>query len=433
MKGSWGCLPIPPAARLIERDWRFEPLPELGGDDSALPVGCGRSYGDSGINSQATQIGTRQLKRLLRFDADRGILHCEAGLTLDEILRVIVPRGWLLPVLPGTRFVTLGGAIANDVHGKNHHKAGSFGCHVRSLTLLRSDGRRHLCSAQENPGLFAATIGGLGLTGLIISAEISLLAVTSDQLKVEDIPFSCIDEFSAISRESAEWEYSVSWIDTFARNGQLGRGILSRARHAQATGDLMPGPRRPRLVVPFAPPFSLVNRWTVDSFNRAYFWHRSRKKGVHSQHYQAFFFPLDGIGKWNRMYGRRGFFQYQCVLPQREAGRAIEVLLREIYRSGASSFLTVLKEFGDRRSPGILSFPRPGLTLAIDFPNRGESTRRLLASFDAIVQSAGGALYPAKDARMPAGLFQSAHPQLQDFVAHVDPKFSSTFWRRMQQ
>jgi FAD/FMN-containing dehydrogenase len=430
--GSWGCLPIAGAQRIVERDWRFDALPDFVGSDSALAFGLGRSYGDSCINSGGTQLSTRRLNRLVRFDTESGILHCEAGVTLDEILQVSIPRGWFLPVLPGTRFVTLGGAIANDVHGKNHHRAGSFGCHVLSLTLLRSDGVRYHCSAQQNPQLFAATIGGLGLTGLIISAEVRLVRVSTDQMEVEDLAFSCIEEFSALSRASADWDYTVSWIDTFVRNGQVGRGVFSRARHAQSGGGLSAGRSSPRVGTPFTPPVSLVNKWTVDFFNRLYFRYRNQNRGVQYTHYQPFFFPLDAIANWNRVYGKRGFYQYQCVVPQHGGARAIEMLLREVSRSGAASFLTVLKEFGEIRSPGMLSFPRPGLTLAIDFPNRGKRTIRLLASFDEIVQSAGGALYPAKDARMPAQLFQSGYPDLEAFTTELDPKFSSAFWRRVQ-
>ncbi|CAA0088140.1 Decaprenylphosphoryl-beta-D-ribose oxidase [Halioglobus japonicus] len=432
MNGSWGGLPIAAADRILERDWRFETLPKLSPTDSVLPYGLGRSYGDSCINSHATQISTRRLNRLIRFDAQQGLLQCEAGITLDEILQVVVPHGWFLPVLPGTRFVTLGGAIANDVHGKNHHHAGSFGCHVQSLTLLRSDGERYRCTPQENAALFAATIGGLGLTGLLVSAEVKLVPVSSDQMEVEDLAFSSVEEFGQLSRDSTEWEYNVSWIDTFARNGQVGRGIFSRARHAHNSGTLKPG-RRPRIAVPITPPVSLINKWTVDVFNRAYFARRKQNKGLQYTHYQPYFFPLDGIANWNRIYGRKGFYQYQCVVPRVGGEAVIEALLREVNRSGAASFLTVLKEFGEQRSPGMLSFPRSGLTLAIDFPNRGERTRNLLASFDEIVQSAGGALYPAKDARMPATLFTSGFPRLQEFVSEIDPKFSSTFWRRIQQ
>lgn len=430
--GSWGCLPIAGAERIVERDWRFDPLPEFTAADSALAFGLGRSYGDSCINSGATQISTRRLNRLVRFDIESGILHCEAGVTLGEILQVSIPRGWLLPVLPGTRFVTLGGAIANDVHGKNHHRAGSFGCHVLSLTLLRSDGVRYHCSPEENPQLFAATIGGLGLTGLIISAEVRLVRIASDQLEVEDLAFSCVEEFSALSRASADWEYTVSWIDTFVRDGQVGRGIFSRARHVQRADRLRPGRRSPRVGLPFTPPVSLVNEWTVDLFNRIYFRYRNQDKGLQCTHYQPFFFPLDAVANWNRVYGKQGFYQYQCVVPQLGGVDAIKALLLEVSRSGAASFLTVLKEFGEIRSPGMLSFPRRGLTLAIDFPNRGRITTRLLASFDEIVQAAGGALYPAKDARMPARLFKSGYPLLEAFKPELDPKFSSAFWRRVQ-
>jgi FAD/FMN-containing dehydrogenase len=318
------------------------------------------------------------------------------------------------------------------VHGKNHHRAGSFGCHVLSLTLLRSDGVRYQCNPEDNPQLFAATIGGLGLTGLIISAELRLVRVASDQMEFEDIAFSCVEEFSALSSDSADWEYTVSWIDTFVRNGQIGRGIFSRARHVQRADGLNPGGSSPRVGVPFTPPVTLVNRWSVDLFNRLYFRYRTQNKGLQYAHYQAFFFPLDAIAHWNRVYGKRGFYQYQCVVPQHGGEEAIKTLLREVSRSGAASFLTVLKEFGEMRSPGMLSFPRPGLTLAIDFPNRGKKTMRLLASFDEVVQSAGGALYPAKDARMPAHLFKSGYPELEAFMAEMDPKFSSAFWRRVQ-
>jgi FAD/FMN-containing dehydrogenase len=433
MTGGWGLLPFTGPARVLEQDWRFEPLPDLGDGDSFLPYGQGRSYGDSCINSDGTQLSTRRLNRLIRFDSDRGILHCEAGVTLNEILQVIVPMGWFLPVVPGTRFVTLGGAIANDVHGKNHHRAGSFGCHVRSLTLLRSDGSRPACSSSENSSLFEATIGGLGLTGLIVDAEINLIPIVSADMEVENLVFLDIDQFNALSRESVDWDYTVSWVDTCARGGQVGRGIFTRARHAENRSGLEPGRAAPLLSVPFALPWSLVNSLTVNPFNRAYFWAGKRKSGVRYEHFQSFLFPLDGIASWNRMYGSNGVYQYQCVVPPQDRDDAIKTLLRDIQRSGEASFLVVLKEFGDRRSPGMLSFPRPGVTLALDFPNRGGETRRLLDSFDETVRGVGGAIYPAKDARMPADLFASSFPRLEAFRPEVDPKFSSAFWRRVQE
>lgn len=430
---SWGCLPFAEPARVIERDWRFEPLPDFPGEDSGLAYGRGRSYGDSCINSHGTQLSTRRLNRFIRFDAERGTLRCEAGLTLNEILQVIVPRGWFLPVVPGTRFITLGGAIANDVHGKNHHHVGSFGCHVRSLTLLRSDGTRPACGPAENAELFAATIGGLGLTGLILDAEIELMPIASAEMEVEDRVFHTLGEFNDLSRDSLDWQYTVSWVDTSARAGQAVRGILSRARHADNRSGLEPGRSSPLFGVPFAPPVSLVNRLTVDLFNRAYFRAGSRKQGPRLTHYQPYFFPLDAVANWNRMYGRRGFYQYQCVVPPPHREQGIAELMREIRRSGEASFLVVLKEFGDRASPGLLSFPRPGVTLALDFPNRGDKTRRVFESLDQIVREVGGAIYPAKDARMPADIFAAGYPSLQAFKSAVDPKFSSAFWRRIQE
>ena len=432
MTRSWGRLAIPGPSRTLERDWRFENLPEILEPDSLLPHGRGRSYGDSCLNSNASQISTRRLNRFISFDETVGTLDCESGVTLDEILQLIVPRGWFLPVVPGTRFITLGGAIANDVHGKNHHHAGTFGCHIRSLQLLRSDGERPVCNKEKNSELFAATIGGLGLTGLVTRASLNLIPITSAELVTESLAFDSLKEFVSLTRDSADWDYTVAWVDTFARKGCVGRGIFSRARHAVAGSGIKLPRTGPCLGVPFSPPFSLVNKWTVDYFNRLYHYASSRKSGPQHTHYRPFFFPLDAIDNWNRIYGRRGFYQYQCVVPHDGGEAAIQQLLSGIHASGEGSFLAVLKEFGERRSPGMLSFPRPGLTLALDFPNRGERTLRLLDSFDQIVSSVDGAIYPAKDARMPATLFSAGYPGVEAFKSQIDPKFSSAFWRRVQ-
>lgn len=429
---SWGLLPIPGPARTVQGDWRFETLPAVSGDESLLAYGQGRSYGDSCINGNASHISTQRLNRFIRFDTDEGVLECEAGLTLDEIFQVIVPRGWFLPVVPGTRHITLGGAIANDVHGKNHHLAGSFGCHVQSLKLLRSDGDRPRCSPGEHTGLFSATIGGLGLTGLITSAEIKLTPIASDQLHTQDLPFTSLAQFSQLSRDSVDWDYTVAWIDTFARDGNVGRGIFSRARHADTPASLATGSGSPLPGVPFTLPFSVVNHYTVDLFNRVYFSRKKRNKGIALSHYQPFFFPLDSIANWNRIYGRAGFYQYQCVVPHEGGEQAVQQLLTDIHRSGQGSFLAVLKEFGKQLSPGLLSFPRPGLTLALDFPNRGEPTRTLLNKLDETVLKAGGAIYPAKDARMSSEMFHAGFTGIEAFRGHMDPNFSSSFWRRVQ-
>jgi hypothetical protein len=245
--------------------------------------------------------------------------------------------------------------------------------------------------------------------------------------------FSSVGQFSALSRDSADWQYTVAWIDSCARAGQVGRGIFSRARHVcdQPGSDRERGGLRPGM--PFVPPVSLVNKWTVNYFNRLYYYAKSRTTGLQRTHYQPFFFPLDAIANWNRIYGKPGFYQYQCVVPREGGVEAIQQLLSEIQRGGEGSFLAVLKEFGDIRSPGLLSFPRPGLTLALDFPNRGEKTERLMAVLDRTVLSAGGALYPAKDARMSPELFASGFPRIDTFRAQMDPGFSSAFWRRVQQ
>ncbi len=394
-----------------------------------LAYGNGRSYGDSCLNGGGTLLRTRGLDRLIAFDRLTGRLRCESGVLFDDLLRLIVPAGWFLPVLPGTRFITVGGAIANDIHGKNHHRAGSFGRHLLRFELLRSDGQRLECAPRQHADLFAATIGGLGLTGLISWAELQLVPLTSPWLAVETIRFQGLDEFFALSAESAlHYEHSVAWIDCLAPAGQRGRGVFSGAN--PCTG-LAAGPERPRrsLRIPFTPPIPLLGGPGLRSFNR-YWYYRSRPRHA-VKHYQPFFFPLDGIGDWHRLYGPRGFLQYQCVLPPAFAAASIAAQLDAIADSGTGSFLAVLKRFGELPSPGLLSFPRPGTTLALDFPFRGEATLALLERLDAIVAEAGGAVYPAKDARMSGRHFRHFFPAWENFSRHVDPEFSSSFWRRV--
>lgn len=426
---SWGRYPAA-RHRLSPLTDRHRALPPFEG--SALPYGNGRSYGDSCLNPDGTLLQARGLDRFMAFDPASGRLRCEAGVTLDEIIQVALPAGWFLPVTPGTRFVTVGGAIANDVHGKNHHVAGTFGHHVVTLELLRSDGSRTILSPGHASGLFEATVGGLGLTGVVTWAELQLRRVPGAWLEAETIPFGGLDDFFALSHESASrHEYTVAWVDCLARGRSLGRGHFLRADHAPGTPDLPP-PRSGGLRVPFTPPFSLVNRISLRAFNWAYY-RRVRSRMRAFAHYTSYFYPLDGIRDWNRMYGRRGFFQYQCVLPPAAARDGIAELLREIARDGTGSFLAVLKEFGDRPSLGMLSFARPGTTLALDFPNTGASILRLFERLDRIVEAAGGALYPAKDARMPGRLFKQAYPAWSRYAELVDPRFSSGFWRRVME
>lgn len=426
---SWGRLPGV-EQRLLPVTSRHQPLPD---QPSMLPWGNGRSYGDSCRNDGGVLLGTRTLDRYIAFDPATGVIDLEAGVLLGELIDLTLPNGWFPAVTPGTRWVTVGGAIANDVHGKNHHRAGSFGNHVLDLELLRSDGTVLHCSPTAHADRFAATIGGLGLTGLIRRARLQLKRVAGPWLRGDSQRFGSLGEFFAIAAESErDWEYTVAWLDCSATGGQLGRGIFIRGNHAPAqVAATAQAPGSGRLRLPFTPPVSAVNSLSLRAFNTLYFHRPSAVAQDALWHYRPFFYPLDAIVDWNRMYGPRGFYQYQCVLPQAGAVEVLTDMLRRIGASGLGSFLVVLKTFGEQPSRGLLSFPRPGVTLALDFPNRGERTLALLEALDALTLAAGGAVYPAKDARMSAAAFQQYFPGWQAFAGHVDPKFTSSFWRRV--
>lgn len=395
-----------------------------------ITYGNGRSYGDVCLTDRGTLLLARGLDHFIDFDPATGVLRCEAGITLTEVLALVLPYGWFLPVTPGTQYVTLGGAVANDVHGKNHHQMGSFGHHVQALELLRSNGESIVCGPDENTGWFRATVGGLGLTGLIRWVEIRLMRVNNPYMWVASERFRHLDDFWQANEAAAEhWPYSVAWVDCTAGARARGRGIMLTGRHAglQARGPAAPARKRR---IPFDPPFSLLSRNALRLFNAAYYRQRTAVQG-RLMHYQAYFYPLDAIQNWNRIYGRSGFYQYQCVVPPGPGPEAIRHLLDAIARKGEGSFLAVLKSFGTQAPAGMLSFPRPGYTLALDFSNRGERTFALFNELDSIVRDAGGALYPAKDARMPAPLFRSGFPEWETFSQFVDPAFSSHFWRRV--
>lgn len=394
-----------------------------------LAHGLGRSYGDVALNPGGNLYLTAGLDRWIGFDPATGRLSCEAGVSLADIQRVCIPRGWALAVTPGTRFVTVGGAIANDVHGKNHHGWGNFGDHVRALTLARSDGQVIECGPDRESAWWAATVGGLGLTGLVTQAELQLRRVPGPWLDTETLPYEGLDEFFAIAQasEQAGWEYTVSWIDCL--HAARLRGLFMRANHVAREG--LDEPADKARAMPFTPPVSLVNPLSLRAFNAAYF-HKGRLGARRSvSHYRPFFYPLDGLREWNRMYGPRGFYQYQSVVPPESARDATAAMLEAIAHSGEGSFLAVLKTFGDRRGAGMLSFPMPGTTLALDFPNRGESTVRLFERLDAIVRDARGRLYPAKDARMPRELFERGFPRHEAFRAFRDPGMRSAMSLRL--
>ncbi len=425
---SWGRYPRAVPAIVRRLTDRAASLPES--NLKRLVYGNGRSYGDACLNDGGEVLLARGLDRFIEFDPHAGVLRAEAGVLLSEVLDLVVPHRWFPPVTPGTRYLTLGGAVANDVHGKNHHRAGAFGCHLRALELVRSDGERRVCTPSENADWLAATVGGLGLTGLITWVEIQLQRIPSPWLAVQERKFSSIDGFFELAAESDEThEFTVAWLDCAATGPKLGRGIFTRGNFEQEppTRD---GPKASRvsLSLPLVPPFSVVNGPAIRAFNAVY---ARRSARDYRAHYLPFFYPLDGIRHWNRMYGPRGFLQYQCVLPSGDMLSATRELLRHVASSGQGSFLSVIKMFGARESPGLLSFPRPGVTIALDFPFRQDRTLRLLDDLDTLVKAAGGAVYPAKDARMSREMFRHSFPQLDKFLQYVDPGFCSGLARRV--
>ena len=398
----------------------------------ALPHGMGRSYGDVCLNPGGILWKTTGLDRFIRFDRTSGVLHCEAGVLLRDIQRLAIPDGWMLPVTPGTQLVTVGGAIANDVHGKNHHVVGTFGDHLLGIGLLRTDGTRIECGPHERPDWYAATVGGLGLTGLIVEARLQLRRTAGPWLDTETLVYRSLDEFFVLADASeADWEHTVSWVDCATDGG--GRGVFLRANHIATPTDGAPraAPSDRKRAVPFTPPVSLINRLTLRSLNQAYFHAKSWGAGRAVAHYEPFFYPLDNVGEWNRVYGPHGFFQYQSVVPRGAGLDATRAMLATIAKSGQGSFLAVLKTFGDRAAPGLLSFPRPGVTLALDFPNHGDRTLKLFDELDAIVRDAGGALYPAKDARMSRAMFEAGYPRIAEFLPFRDPGLASAMSRRL--
>lgn len=397
---------------------------------TALPVGLGRSYGDVCLNSGQTIVPMRRMRHFISFDEATGVLRCEAGVSIGEILALFAPRGWFVNVTPGTKFVTVGGAIANDVHGKNHHRVGTFGRFVRRFMLARSDGSLTECSPTENGELFRATIGGLGLTGAIIWADIELTRVAGPWMVVDSIPFSHYRDFFPLSRESEDrFDFVVAWIDCLARGARLGRGVLFRGVHAPEPGPPDNRALDVKVSVPFTAPSWLLSSWSVKLFNGVYGVLQGRRREGQRQHFNPFFYPLDAVGGWNRLYGPRGFLQFQCVASREAVGEVLE----ELSRSAAGSFLAVLKEFGGIESPGLLSFPQPGVTLALDLPITGDRVFRLMRRLEEIVRADGGRLYPAKDALMSPESFDRFYPHWRELERLRDPRISSSFWRRVTE
>ena len=413
--GNWGRTNL--RRRGVTRDLSTLERAPAGG---LLPYGNGRSYGDTCLNDAGRLIDMRDRDRLLSFDPRTGRVRAEAGMMLSDLVALVSPYGFFPPVVPGTRFVTLGGMLANDVHGKNHHRRGTFGAHVRRFALARSDGTQVI-----EPGhpFFAPTIGGMGLTGVVTWLEFDLTRVAGGAVRQAATPFANLAEyFERIEVAEDAHEYAVAWVDALATGDALGRGVLLSGDHV--AGDV--ALKSPRLSVPFTPPVPLVGRATMRPFNALY--RATRRSGTVSA--VSFFWPLDAVGGWNRLYGPRGLHQHQSVIPHEAAAETLPLLLRTAQDADHASFLTVLKRFGPAVSPGTLSFPRPGHTLTLDFAHRGRATLDLLDRLDAITLDAGGRTAAYKDARMSAETFQRGYPWWRSVEKARDPALMSDFWRR---
>lgn len=384
----------------------------------SIARGMGRAYGDSALNRNAT-IRMSAFRHMLSFDAERGVLVAEAGVTIGEIIDAFLPRGWFPSVTPGTKFVSLGGAIAADVHGKNHHRHGSFGAFVEWVDVMGKDGVTRRCSREENTDLFAWTVGGMGLTGIILRAAIRLTPVESAWIRQRSAPAANLGEAMRIFEQSADATYSVAWIDCLAKGDALGRSIVLTGEHVRRNEldvsrryEPFRTPARRKLTTPFDAPGWALNQWSVRAFNALY-WARGSKGARETLvDWDSYFYPLDSIHEWNRIYGRRGFAQYQCVLPLKSSRAGLEELLTAISAAGQGSFLAVLKRMGPQESR--FSFPMEGYTLALDFPAH-EKALALMDHLDQITLAHGGRFYLAKDSRMARATFEASDLRVAAF------------------
>jgi FAD/FMN-containing dehydrogenase len=388
--------------------------------------GGGRAYGDSAL--APVMLNSKHFNHVRAFDRDSGLITVEAGLILAELLAAFVPQGWIVPVTPGTQFVSIGGMVASDVHGKNHHVDGSFGQHITELSLMTADGSIQQCSATDNADLFHATIGGMGLTGVVLTVSFRMLPIQSAWIRQETIRCDSLDAVMDEFEQSQHWKYTVAWIDCLSSAENLGRSVLFRGEHASraelpiklSEQPLKLKPKR-KLNVPFNLPRGILNRWSVRAFNELYY-RRAPDKRTDFIDYQSFFYPLDAIHNWNRIYGAKGFVQYQCVIPKAESREALQKLLGLIASAGEGSFLAVLKLFGPQ--DGLLSFPTEGYTLALDFPAK-PSVFALLDRLDQVMLEHHGRIYLTKDARTSPHTIRQGYAELrhwQDVANLYDPQ-----------
>lgn len=436
---GWGRYPRQLTKVLSPRDLS-EAMPPPAGQ--MITRGQGRSYGDAAMLATGTVMLTENLDGA-SIDERSGVLRAEAGTTLAQVIDEFLPRGWFPAVVPGTKYVSLGGCVAADIHGKNHHRDGAFGAHVKEIELVLADRSRLRCSPDQDAELFWATVGGMGLTGIITEVLFQLIPVESSYLVVQHHQARDLDaSFEILMDQAWDDHYTVAWIDCLAKGGNLGRSVLMRGHHARP--DDLPSRLRPR-------PYSKARRqhnlgfdfpaWTLNSvsmaaFNELYYRLQSRKERPFIADYEGFFFPLDRIGNWNRIYGKRGFVQYQCALPTAESYKGMKALLEALAAGGRSSFLSVLKRFGPA-GQGLLSFPFEGYTLTLDLPVSDRELFPFLDRLDEIVLRHGGRVYLAKDARLSAAAFRAMYPELvawQRIKSKIDPEncFASDLAHRLE-
>lgn len=385
---------------------------------SLIPRGLGRSYGDSALATQV--ISTENLNHFIAFEESSGILTCEAGISLAQILSIFVPRGWFLPVTPGTKFVTIGGAIASDVHGKNHHVSGCFSNYVLSFKIIIANGNILECSRESNPDLFYATCGGMGLTGIIVSATIKLIRIESAYINQVTFKAKNLEEILTLFEENKNATYSVAWIDCLASGASLGRSLLMLGEHSQQ--GCLTNSKDNKLTIPFTMPSFLLNQYSIQAFNALYYHKQQKSILENTVHYDTFFYPLDKLHHWNRLYGKNGFTQYQFVIPKAAGLTGMTEILKEISASKRGSFLSVLKTFGPKNN-NYLSFPIEGYTLALDFKIES-GLFKLLDRLDKIVLHYDGRIYLTKDVHMSEATFKQSYEQWQTFK-NIREKYSA--------
>ncbi len=386
--------------------------------DTLIPRGLGRSYGDSALAQHVLCL--RSMDHFIHFDDTEGVVRCEAGVSLSDVLDVFVPKGWFLPVTPGTKFVTVGGAIASDVHGKNHHLHGCFSEYLVSFQLMLADGSVIECSREAHAELFYATCGGMGLTGVILTATFKLKKIDSAFIDETIIKAENLSQLFELFEQYKTATYSVAWVDCLATGNSLGRSLFMLGEHAQE-GTLLPSKNK-KITIPCTMPAWLLNQYSISAFNALYY-HKQRQNEVsHRVHYDKFFYPLDGLNHWNRLYGKNGFTQYQFVLPKSSGLTGMTEILEKITESRRGSFLSVLKACGPANE-NPLSFPMEGYSLALDFKMES-GLFQLLDSLDKIVASYGGRIYLTKDVRLPENMFKQTYARWQEF-ANIRAQYGS--------